>query len=330
MSVDLGPVLEDRRDFSRLRLDAIRASLTKRGAGEILGASGLVYATGSMARGDASSHSDLDAFILSHESDGKRALTNLDSIRLKSALIDVVRGERLPDFSDDGKYLTVHTVDEMLTKLGTAEDDYENLFTARMLLLLESVPLLGDDAYHGVLQRVVDKYWTDYQGNESDFLPVFLTNDIVRYWKVLCLNYEAFTSTDAAPKRRHQNYKLKFSRLLTCYSAIVYLLALVRTNGRTRPEDGMILASKSPLERLLWAAETLDDRDVDTQVSRMFEMYVSFLNRTDAPKEEVRNRFEDDDYNAARRKEAKAFGEDMFNLMQRVGGKTPLYRYLVV
>jgi predicted nucleotidyltransferase len=147
MSVDLGPVLEERRSFSRVRLDAVRASLKKRGAEQILGAAGVVYATGSMARGDASRHSDLDAFILSHETNGKRALTNLDSIRLKSALIDVIRDEGLPDFSDDGKFLTVHTIDEMLTKLGTAEDDYENLFTARMLLLLESVPLLGKGAY---------------------------------------------------------------------------------------------------------------------------------------------------------------------------------------
>lgn len=330
MSVELPSTLRQRSEFSHDRVQRVKERLVAWGAGEILSDTGVVYATGSMARGDASIHSDLDAFIISRKVQQQRALSKLQSIRLKSKLIDVIAAEGLPEFSDDGKFLTVHTIDEMLEKLGTAQDDYENLFTARMLLLLESVPLLGGTEYTKVLQRVVDTYWKDYLGNETTFLPVFLTNDIVRYWKVLCLNYEAFTSNEPPAKRRHQNYKLKFSRVLTCYSAIVYLLMLVRINKCVTPEDAMAMACMKPLERLIAVSTQVQDAQIDASVSRLLEMYERFLQTTEMPKAEIRAHFADDEYNNARRKEATPFGDEMFNLMRHVGRHTPLYRYLVV
>lgn len=330
MSVELSLTLKQRNDFSRGRIDRVRARLNELGAGDILGENGVVYATGSMARGDASTHSDLDAFIISRKDGERRALSKLDSIRLKAKLIEVIREEGLPDFSDDGKFLTVHTIDEMLEKLGTAEDDYENLFTARMLLLLESVPLLGDVEYANVMRQVVEKYWKDYVGNEQAFLPIFLTNDVIRYWKVLCLNYEASTSNEPEPKRRHQNYKLKFSRVLTCYSAIVYLLFLVKRNERVTPEDALAMAGMKPLERLIAVAKAMNEDKIDASVTRLLSLYEGFLRTTDSPKDEIRSLFADDAYNASRREEATPFGDEMFNLMRHVGEDTPLYRYLVV
>ena len=38
-------------------------------------------------------------------------------------------------------------------------------------------------------------------------------------------------------ERKTKNYKLKFSRLLTCYSALLYLLFTFGKSGTVRPED---------------------------------------------------------------------------------------------
>lgn len=330
MSVELTDALRQRREFSENRLKDVRRVLEELDAPRVLGGGGTVYATGSMARGDASEHSDLDVFILSKISEDDPELTNLDAIVLKAKLIEMGARLGLPAFSDDGQYLVVHSVTEMLEKLGRAEDDYENLFTARMLLLLESSPLVGADSYERAIQTVVKKYWIDYEGNETDFLPVFLTNDIIRYWKVLCLNYEAFTSGQKESKRRHQNYKLRFSRLLTCYSSIVYLLAVARLNERVTPDDVTRMATLRPIDRLLEASRMLNDINVDRTVSTVLARYETFLGTTDADKDSVRERFENDDYNRERRIEATAFGDGMFELLNLVGSGTPLFRYLVI
>src|SRR5206468_800733 len=120
---------------------------------------------------------------------------------------------------------------------------------ARLLLLLESRAVMGDVVYDRAIKSVVATYWRDYAGNERHFVPVFLTNDITRYWKVLCLGYEAH-GDDTLEERRLRNYKLKYSRLLTCYSAILYLAWVLRARTTVTPEDAIDMARLTPTERL--------------------------------------------------------------------------------
>lgn len=92
--------------------------------------------------------------------------------------------------------------------------------------------------------------WSSF-GHERNFRPIFLVNDILRYWKTLCLNYENkrnIRSSDPAVKNKNhlRNLKLKFSRLLTCYSAVIPLCA---RRSATR-EDILHLIRKSPIERI--------------------------------------------------------------------------------
>jgi predicted nucleotidyltransferase len=214
--------LDERRNTTDKRFEAVEKRVAT--VAPLLGDFATVYATGSYGRGEASEFSDLDVFILA-DTDAKRQpkLEPLNLIRVQAALIDALAAERLPEFSDQGAYLQLHSMTEMIEKLGSRDDDYENLFTARMLLLLESRPLLGTPMYDRALGLVIDEYWRDYEQNAERFLPIYLTNDLIRYWKVLCLNYEAKTrNTENPNKRRLTNYKLKHSRLLTCYSALLY------------------------------------------------------------------------------------------------------------
>lgn len=126
-------------------------------------------------------------------------------------------------------------------------------FTARLLLLLESCPLVGEAIYGDVVEEVISAYWRDYEDHRDDFVPAFLTNDILRLWRTFCVNYEA--GTDREPPERKakgklKNFKLKHSRMLTCYSAILFLLYKYMLHGTVTPDDALEMTKRTPTIRL--------------------------------------------------------------------------------
>ena len=300
--------------------------MTAAGAEALIGDAACVYATGSVGRGEASEHSDLDVFVVS-----TGELKRLDGIRLLAKLIDATGAVKFPPFSGDGEYLQIHKVSELIRLLGTREDDYTNVFTARLLLLLESRPILGTSVYESALRQVIDSYWRDFEDHQRDFRPTFLVNDISRFWKGLCVSYEAAgppASDEEKAKRRLNNYKLKHSRLLTCYSALLYLASLLRHAESVSREDAFTMATLTPLDRLRVIREANPDRRAD--VDTLLAAYAAFLETTDAAKKNLLDRFGDDAYHETKRKEAHRFGDLVFELLSKLASESPLFRYLVV
>lgn len=327
-----------RRAFTEQRLKELGDALEKAQGPTIVEKCACVYATGSVGRGEMSENSDLDIFIIRDRS-LERPLTNLNEIRLKARLIEVARDLKFPEFSDDGEYVKSYDVKEdFIKKLGTRTDDYDNVLTARLLLMLESRSILGAEFYKHAIDELLAVYWRDYSQNSSNFLPVFLMNDILRFWKTLCLNYEERTSDEntgkktAHPnvgKRRLLNYKLKYSRLLTCYSAIVYLQAVLRRdNGTVSPDAAVDMVETAPTRRLEFVAETVTD--MEKPVSTILENYAKFLDIAAESKSTLQPKFEDVDFKRARFAEAKQFGNDVFKLLHLMGENTELLRYIAV
>ncbi len=157
--------------------------------------------TGSLGREEAGKASDLDLFIVG--ASGGEA-----EICLKAELIRAVRKLQFPEFSGDGEYLQFHTIDELVGGLGTSTDDSQNTFTARLLLVLESRCLLGDEIYKKAIDSVLAKYWRDFADHAENFAPAFLANDILRLWRTLCVNYEARTETEPPEKKRGARLKI--------------------------------------------------------------------------------------------------------------------------
>ena len=71
-------------------------------------------------------------------------LSFLSEILVKSDLIRATRGLGIRDFDGDGKYLVHHATHLLTGTLGKPEDDAFNTFTPRLLLLLESYPLVEE------------------------------------------------------------------------------------------------------------------------------------------------------------------------------------------
>lgn len=204
----MGEILENRRKTTNERITLFKQKLPN--SARLAEGKACVYATGSFARGEAGLHSDLDLFIVGkvEMADGKvvagkrnepkRLLGRLDEICIKAELIELTKQMNIPPFSGDGEYLKHYSVEELTKSLGSPEDDAANTFTARLLLLLESIPLVGDEVYSEAIDDVIAEYWGDFADHSKNFMPAFLANDILRLWRTFL---RQLRSTDGAGAR---------------------------------------------------------------------------------------------------------------------------------
>jgi len=124
-----GELLKERRRFSEERLSLFRKRVAK--IQELSSQPELsIYVTGSYGRLEAHAGSDLDLFFVSGSA---HPIERTAKILIDAALIRAAGELGFPPFSNDAQYLEIHDLGEMLCKLGGAEDDFKNFFTARML-----------------------------------------------------------------------------------------------------------------------------------------------------------------------------------------------------
>lgn len=326
--------LDARRKHSDQKLRELRGRLDS--AEGLVFDKACVYVTGSFGREEACAHSDLDLFIVGHTDGGdppKRLLTRLDEICLKAQLIQSVRDLEFPEFSGDGEYLEHYSVEQLVRSLGTPEDDATNTFTARLLLILESRALIGGRAYQDAVDGVIAAYWRDYTDHQNDFLPAYLTNDILRLWRTFCVNYEARTQTEPdlrRQKRRLKSYKLKHSRLLTCYSALLYLMAVWNKKQSVSPDDARRMVSLTPTERIEELRAMASLAAAAEPLAIVLDRYSIFLQRTNVAEEELLQQIADSDTRHAMFSAAADFGEAVYDAMTAIGGNSRFHRMLVV
>lgn len=335
--------LSKAQDFSSEKLGSVKKSLST--AEELVGQRVCVYATGSYGRLEAGPNSDLDLFIVSdvvarkseNGPKSERMLSGIDEIKLQYHLICCVKENKLPDFDGDGKYLSCHTFEEYVKYLGGPDDDAKNSLTGRLLLLLESKPLIGFTEYDRLIDHVIEKYFLDYSTNPTSFVPAFLFNDILRMWRTFCVNYE-YKRKSGLPETKIKNLKLKYSRMLTCYSALLYLLDVYSRRKTVNQNDVRDMISKTPIERLLAVSGDctyLDDASRETVVSsldRALSDYSDFLEFMHDDKKSVS--IQSDMIHEQWREKSYRFGESMemaLSSIGRVDGKSSiLYRLVLI
>lgn len=328
----MGALLDRRRTETNTRVEKLREELQQ--AEKLTSGNACVYVTGSFGRGESSQYSDLDLFIAGRDDkNGDRLLRRLDEIRIKADLIEATQKLGIPDFTGDGQYLNHYSVGELVSTLGKPEDDVTNTFTARLLLLLESRPLLEESVYIDIVEDVISAYWRDYEDHKNEFMPAYLANDILRLWRTFCVNYEARTSTEPEvkkAKRKLKNYKLKHSRLLTCYSALLYLLAVFNDRKTVSPTDAVDMIKLTPTARLEWALGQSHLRKSHARICDVLGCYETFLADTDAPEEVLVDRFLDKSKSRDYFQTANKLGDLVFEVLYSIGHENRFYRLLVV
>ena len=288
-----------------------------------------IYAAGSYARGEASEYSDIDLFFIH---DDREAASTVDDPRMRtmtmmSGVIDQMEKMALPPPSNDGEYLKILSLSKILEHLGGVEDDHQNFFTARMLLILESSPLYGAATYDKALDAVIDAYFRDYEDHAANFRPTFLVNDVLRFWKTLCLNYEnRRNQADEANKikQKIRNFKLGYSRLLTCFATV----ALLSSYNNIGKEEVVLISKMPPVDRL----RRLFERNPSTRISigAALRLYHKFLDRTALPKADLEEYFKSKENRTSAFDDAKRFGDEIYRTLKITSDATGTLRYLVV
>lgn len=328
--MDVSEYLKSRKDFSVRRMHDLKSEIESdpefQPADELC-----IYITGSFGRKEAHADSDLDLFFVQRGEKKENKISYVEKALMDASVIRSCRKLKFPEFTKGGIYLEVHYLKDILNVLGSPDDDHLNYFTARMLLILESIPICNDNVYDDSVSDIILTYYRDYHEHENNFKPVFLLNDIHRYWRTMCLNYEHIRNrkmnmSDKEKNKSHlKNLKLKFSRLLTCYSMIISIMSLPGSVGH---DDIKSLVYKSPMERLWGIVQAR--KELRSLVEGIVGDYAWFLEKTGVNEERALEWISD----RGRRDEAfergREFGRKIHSLVTQAPSDKDLLRYLIV
>jgi hypothetical protein len=200
---------------------------------------------------------------------------------------------------------------ELAGRIGLDEDTNRNL-TRRMLLMLESVAVAGEDAHRAARDLVLDGY---LQGDVKDHRPPrFFLNDVIRYWRTVAVDFEAKFRDRSASGFGLRNAKLRTSRKLLFASG---LLPILECHRLTRSEMRDFLAAQfaaPPLDRV--AAVFLAYEAVDPG-ARLLAAYDRFLAILDDPqtRAELASLSEDEAYRSVAFAEVRGLADTVQNAL---------------
>lgn len=197
-----------------------------------------IVAVGSIARREASEQSDLDYFVITtSEVDNKSIRTHVSSV-LSSA------GIREP--SSTGAFAKAVARDEFLSSIGGNEESNDEL-TRRMLFLLESEWLYGEEIYEELISAMIDCYIKDSITPHQ--LARFFLNDLIRYYRTICVDFEYKTGT-LGKSWGDRNIKIMFSRKLLYFSGVISSAETTQSAFSHKREILGKLFRLTPMERI--------------------------------------------------------------------------------
>jgi hypothetical protein len=223
-----------------------------------------VVANGSLARQELTSQSDFDAFPLYDRGRRFEAEALFEDVQLRSGL---------KAFAEEGAFGSPVPSWTMAKRIGGQGDDNRR-FTRRMLLLLESVPLGPRGTYDAALDRVIGRYIND--DITSKQIGRFLLNDVIRFYRTMCVDFEFKTIELPKPKPWGIRYtKLIFARKLTYFSGLLMCGALAGLPAAAKRARLRQMVELSPIDRIV--------SEMDDGVSDALKEYDSYLGLLDDP-----------------------------------------------
>jgi hypothetical protein len=162
-------------------------------------------------------------------------------------------------------------LDDLRGKIGRDEDSNTNL-TRRMLFVLESVPICGEDAHARARRALITGY---LDANVKDYRPPrFLLNDVIRYWRTIAVDFEGKMRARKGEGWGLRNAKLRLSRKALFAGGLLPVLECYR-----RPVGEMLdyldaRMSVAPLDRI---ADAFVDHEALDAGARALSAYDAFL-----------------------------------------------------
>ncbi|WP_437280338.1 nucleotidyltransferase domain-containing protein [Sorangium sp. So ce375] len=244
-----------------------------------------VVVFGSLARGEYTTGSDLDWTLLI---DGQADEGHFSQVQ---AITKILREAKFHEPGPTGVFGNVAFSHPILHQIGGQEDTNKNT-TQRILLLLESLAIGKPDAHERVIRLVLSRYVEDDRGlrygSKREILPMFLLNDIVRYWRTVAVDF-VYKQRERSSGWALRNAKLRMSRKLIFVSGLItcFGFELFCKDRTTLTDDGERLSTPAlvrflrerirmtPLESL---AEVLLRPSISAETARtLFDSYDAFL-----------------------------------------------------
>ena len=208
---------------------------------------------GSLARGEETERSDVDWTLLV---DGRA-----DPKHLRMA--QEIRG-RIPRDKEpggEGTFGNLTFSHQILHFIG-GEDDTNANTTKRILLLLESRPIGNPSAWTNVRKNLLQRYLEEDHGLRSEKnerrVPLFLLNDIARYWRTMVVDYAYKQRDRANVGSALRGIKLGFSRKLIYASGLLACFAC-----QLRFPDNALFRDPKFHPAIEWLDEAFSQRPLD-------------------------------------------------------------------
>lgn len=257
---------------------------------------------GSLARGEETGKSDVDWFILVN---GPVSNTHL---QVAKEVEKVLSDKGLQEPSKGGAFGNLVFSHELVHMIGGHSDTNNNM-TQRLLLLFESKSLFNPLVREQVIRAILERYFEEEthfspSNSKRPAIPRFLVNDVVRFWRTMCVDYASKHRTESGNKWALRNVKLRFSRKLifsvALLSAIDCHLDVPRSRRKGKNREYIEHLSKyleqSPLENLACFLEKYSRKKQTTLM--LFDSYNFFLQLLDD--ETIRDKFKDMRYETAK------------------------------
>lgn len=116
--------------------------------------------------------------------------------------------------------------------------------------------------------------------------------------------------------------------MLTCYSALLFLLAVYKLDGTVSPDRAKEMTKLTPTDRLQWLLQESSFSEVHRQILELLEKYGEFLKRTDQPKDKLKELFENNTKDWVQK--SYEFGNTLFDILSTLGRDTKFFRLIAV
>jgi hypothetical protein len=243
-----------------------------------------------------------------------------------------------------GTFGSLTSSHDLVHHIGGLDDSNRNV-TRRLLLLLESRAIVNDQVRLRVLRAVLDRYIVCGRGvretQDSTFrVPRFLLNDVVRYWRTMCVDYAAKKWEQSNKKWALRNAKLRVSRkvifakgLLLCFDCELFpeaepwrsLSPAAGTEG-TLLEERLLagtewVAKLTPLDALSRVLVAQDNVGLAERVLSRYNAFLEFMddesNREHLETLTFDDAAKDGRFTRVRHKIGREFGESLEELFFR-------------
>lgn len=200
----------------------------------------IVGVNGSLARFELTSGSDVDLFFLT------TAESTASAIEAQASFRVALEGAGIKMPAEGGVFEAPLPVAKIVQNIGGFPDTNE-FITRRMLFLLEGEWIANQDGFKAVREQLVHRY-VEKELDERK-ICLFLLNDIIRYWRTICVDYEHKVLLGNKAKAIRL-IKLRFSRMMLYFGGI---LAVEGTDGLSSDKKREALLSKlalTPIQRM--------------------------------------------------------------------------------